>query len=137
MFNIRLISERKRLKLKQLDVANVLGISDSAYGMYERGISKMTYDSINTLEKALGFDLMYLMSGEKKSVLGGQYLDWDLLKEIKESINNWAETKGIVLSADKEILLLKHLYQHFSNQQAINQEIIVDTLQIATMNFAA
>ena len=131
MFRNRLATERKRLGLKQFEVANALGISDSAYGMYERGISKMTVENLLILESHFGFDISYVITGDIDAVTGGKLLDWTLLETIHVMVTDWAALNNLILSPEKQIKLLKVLYQHLASENALNKQQVYEILAIA------
>ena len=131
MFKNRLAAERKRLGLKQLEVANALGISDSAYGMYERGISKMTVENLLTLESHFGFDVSYIITGDIDAVAGGKLLDWALLETIHAMVADWATLNDLILSPEKQMKLLKVIYLHFASERALEKQRVYEILAIA------
>ena len=131
MFKNRLAAERKRLGLKQLEVANALGISDSAYGMYERGISKMTVENLLILESHFGFDVSYIITGDIDAVAGGKLLDWALLETIHAMVADWATLNDLILSPEKQMKLLKVIYLHFASERALEKQRVYEILAIA------
>jgi|GEM_PF-2935757 len=131
MFKNRLAAERKRLGLKQFEVANALGISDSAYGMYERGISKMTVENLLALESHFGFDISYVITGDIDAVNGGKLLDWSLLETIHVMVAHWAALNDLILSPEKQIKLLKVLYLHLASENVVDKQRVYEILAIA------
>jgi transcriptional regulator with XRE-family HTH domain len=131
MFKNRLAAERKRLGLKQFEVANALGISDSAYGMYERGISKMTVENLLALESHFGFDISHVITGEINAVTGGKLLDWSLLETIHVMVADWAALNDLILSPEKQIKLLKVLYLHLASENVLDKQRVYEILAIA------
>ena len=131
MFKNRLAAERKRLGLKQFEVANVLGISDSAYGMYERGISKMTVENLLTLESHFGFDISYVITGDIDAVTGGKLLDWSLLEIIHVMVADWAALNDLILSPEKQMKLLKVIYLHVASEKVLEKQRVYEILAIA------
>ena len=131
MFKNRLAAERKRLGLKQFEVANALGISDSAYGMYERGISKMTVENLLALESHFGFDISYAITGDINAVTGGKLLDWSLLETIHVMVADWAALNDLILSPEKQMKLLKVLYLHLASENVLDKQRVYEILAIA------
>ena len=65
-FEGRLIAERDRLGLKQVDLCARIRVSKTTQIQYEQGRRRPDVNYLIDLEK-LGFDLMYLLTGERSS----------------------------------------------------------------------
>lgn len=65
-FEGRLIAERDRLGLKQVDLCARIRVSKTTQIQYEQGRRRPDVNYLLDLEK-LGFDLMYLLTGERSS----------------------------------------------------------------------
>ena len=63
---LRLLTERKRLGLKQSDIASKLGIGRQTIHRYENNISVPSTKSVQAL-KTLGFDMDYVLTGVTSS----------------------------------------------------------------------
>lgn len=63
-FGMNLKKLRKAKGLTQAEVAQKIGVTQSAYAHYENGIRKLEADRIPTLAKALGVQLVELYGGE-------------------------------------------------------------------------
>ncbi len=63
-FSKRLREERKKLKISQVEAADLCGVSRNSWGGYERGQIMPGADVIARFT-AIGADLSYLMTGEK------------------------------------------------------------------------
>ena len=67
-FSERLKKLRKNAGLTQVDVAEKLGISQPAYGSWERGIKKPTQDNLVKIAQVLNVSVDYLVgNSEEKS----------------------------------------------------------------------
>lgn len=60
-FHVRIRRLRKELGLKQYEMASLLGLSRSAYGMYEYGTSVPAYGMLMSISDTLHVSVDYLM----------------------------------------------------------------------------
>lgn len=67
-FASRLKALRKQHKLMQKDIADKLGISESAYGFYEQGRREPSLDTINQLSDIFNVSVDYLVNGTSDAV---------------------------------------------------------------------
>lgn len=70
---LKLEYQRKRLGLKQADMAVLLGVTDSCYGQKERGYSPFSFDEVVTIHEALNKKVKKL--GEEKLSMEDIFLD--------------------------------------------------------------
>ncbi|WP_405119196.1 helix-turn-helix domain-containing protein [Pseudomonas leptonychotis] len=66
LFCVRMQEERKRLKLKQVEVAAKCGVSREIWGRYERGIAVPGGEVLYAFAN-LGADAQYIFTGERRS----------------------------------------------------------------------
>ncbi len=65
----RLHTVRKMLNMKQVDVANILGIGQNAYSMIENGKTKLSSRNRTILEKQLRVNPNFLLNGDEPILL--------------------------------------------------------------------
>jgi transcriptional regulator with XRE-family HTH domain len=65
----RLYDERMKLKLTQIQIAEILGISSQWYGKVERGFSRPSIEMLNTLYEKFNIDLTQLITGQGENNL--------------------------------------------------------------------
>lgn len=95
-FAIRLKEERKRLKIKQKEFAEELGISAQGIINYEKGARKPSLEYIDALIKK-GADIQYIYTGDRSA----SYLS----DEIKELINLYEAAPENIKKAVRAVLL--------------------------------
>jgi transcriptional regulator with XRE-family HTH domain len=130
MFGFRLAFERKRLKLSQQRVADLLGLSRSAVGMIET--DRAPLDAGRLLQLAgHGFDVLKVLTDEPGPVAAGRLLDWGLCALICERVDAWALSRGVSLPIEKKALIVKNLYLQFAARGQLDQAALDETLQMA------
>lgn len=65
---LRIKSERLKLKLTQLELADKLGVSSNYIGMLERGEKNCSLETIVNISKILDVSTDYLLMGERSIV---------------------------------------------------------------------
>lgn len=106
----RLRNERERLGLTRIDVAAATGVNRLTVYSYEKGIYPQPMDYIADVVAA-GFDLGYLISGER--ILPTMPIDelsiesFMRIEKLVDEIGH--DAKGRPLAADKRRLLVEHL----------------------------
>lgn len=130
MFGSRLAAERKRLKLSQESVANVLGTSRSVVGMIETDQTALGAERLLKLGAA-GFDVLKVLTNEPGKTASGRLLNWELALKISDAVDDWARMRGVKLRPEKKALLVKHLYLQFASREQIDESLLNETLQMA------
>lgn len=130
MIEDRLAAERRRLKLSQQQVGDLLGLSRSAVAMLESGRAPLYVDRLVALGEH-GFDIFKVLTGESGHAAAGQLLDWPLALQITERVDTWTASRGIALPPDKRILLIKHLYSLFAQRGALDSKTLSELLELA------
>lgn len=130
MFGIRIASERKRLKLSQQRVADLLGLSRSLVAMIETDRAPLDAERLLELGSN-GFDVMKVLTDEPGHVAAGRMLDWRLSTTISERVDAWAQARGVALPPEKKAIIVKHLYLQFSSRGEIDEATLRETLQMA------
>ena len=98
-FEGRLIAERDRLGLKQVDLCARIRVSKTTQIQYEQGRRRPDVSYLVYLEK-LGFDLMYLLTGERSSTA--------LSAEHQNLIDAQGNTRQGVIGSARENPALAH-----------------------------
>lgn len=129
MFGLRLLSERKRLKLSQEDVANVLGISRSMVSTIETDQTSLGAERLLKLGEA-GFDVLKVLTDEPGKTAAGRLLNWELALKISAEVDDWERTRGVKLHPEKKAMLVKHLYLQFAAHEQIDGTRLNETLQM-------
>lgn len=130
MFGKRLAEERERLGLSQKALGEIWGIGRSGVAMIETRSSMVDVERVNNL-RSFGFDTLYLLFGERGRVAAATLLDWDLTTRILEAIRKWSSSRGLNLPVEKEVLILKLLYERFAADGVVDEKKIEETLRIA------
>ena len=96
-FSSRLVEERKRLKIKQKELASILGIHINSQLDYEKGRIPSFGSYLERLSE-LGFDIQYIISGERgHPVLSSE--DADLLEKYRNAPSAFRMAAVSALSA--------------------------------------
>lgn len=130
MFGKRLAQERQRVGLSQRELAERLGLGRSALGMIETDRSAIVLERLIAVGD-LGFDVQYILSGEPSPVAAARLLNWELLGAILAGVREWTQKREISLPPDKEMLILKLLYEHFAERGMVDDDAISRALQFA------
>ena len=78
-FAIRLRKLRKKRKLTQVDVGDMLGVSGENVSRYERGLSYPTADKLLTLSKNFQVSMNYLLADDDIDIAAADMDDVELL----------------------------------------------------------
>jgi len=70
-FGVRLVQERRRLKIKQADLAKLLDRSKVTQVSYEAGLTCPDAEYLSALDK-LGADIYYIITGEQPEAIRGE-----------------------------------------------------------------
>lgn len=130
MIGKRISEERQRLGLSQKDVAEMWAIGRSMVATIETGRSPLDVERLLELGKA-GFDIHYVLYGERSPVAASRLLDWKLMAKIVDEVHKWSQAHEIRLPPEKEVLILKLLYEHFASSGIVDDEAINQILQLA------
>jgi transcriptional regulator with XRE-family HTH domain len=130
MFGIRLSFERKRLKLKQAEVAVMLGTSRSMISMLESDQTPLDAERLLILGQN-GFDVLKVLTDEPGQVTAGRLLNWQLCVSISERVDAWLRAHEVQFSAEKKAMVVKHLYLQFAAHAHIDETVLSETLKMA------
>ncbi len=130
MMGPRLAQERRRLKLSQRQLGDLLGISRSAVGMIETGRVAIDVERLLQLGES-GIDVLRLLTNEPGNVAAGRMLDWSLCTEIYQRVDAYALDCGIPLSAEKRAIVGKHLYIQFSARGLFDESTLREAVEMA------
>lgn len=130
MFGSRLAQERKRLGLNQRDLADRMGVGRSAVGMIETDRSPLDAERLVNLG-AHGFDVLYVLTGERGHVAAGRLLDWDLCIAISQRVSDWSKRRGVRLSNEKMAALVKLLYLQAALRGTLDDSTFDESMRIA------
>lgn len=126
----RIAEERRRLRWTQQQLADQLDLGRSAVAMLETGRSQPDVPKLMELERE-GFDVLFVLTGERSELAAARYLNWSLLQAISDAVRRWSETRGVALPTEKEWLVVRSLYERFAAEGVIDGKILDTTLQIA------
>lgn len=130
MLGNRLAEERKRLGLNQKDLGDLLGLGRSSVAMIETGKAGLDAMRVAGLRSA-GFDLDYLLFGEREDRRAGEVLNWELLFAIIEHLNDRCRRKKVRLSPEKVKAIVKHVYLQLVEKGDVDEATLESILRIA------
>jgi hypothetical protein len=130
VFGTRLAEERKRLKLNQKELGDLLGVGRSAIAMIETDRAGLDGMRVASLRSA-GFDVQYLLFGVRQSLDFGQGLDWDLLFAIIDRVTDRCRRKKIRLPPEKMKVIVKHVYLQLAERGEIDEATVDSILRVA------
>jgi transcriptional regulator with XRE-family HTH domain len=121
VFGDRLAEERRRLGLTQADLAGLLGVKRSAVAMMETGRSGLEATRVASLRDA-GFDVHYLLFGERGAIEFGHGFDWDLFFEILNDVELSFRASGLEQPNTNQMkALVRDLYLRLAGRRADEQ----------------
>lgn len=130
MFGLRLASERKRLGMTQKELGERLGIGRSAIGMIET--DRAPVDAARLVDLGSdGFDVLYVLAGERGKVAAGRMIDWELCLSIVYKVQAWQKRRGVSFPPEKEAMVIKHLYLQVAERGRIDSATLEETLRMA------
>jgi transcriptional regulator with XRE-family HTH domain len=130
MFGNRLADERRRLGLKQQDVAQYFGMTRSAVTMMELEHTSLDAERLLILGKN-GFDVLKILTGEEGVVAAGRIVNWELALGIEARVDEWARSRGKTLSSEKRVLLTKHLYLRSAARGHVQDEELDELMRMS------
>lgn len=130
MFGKRLAEERRRLGRSQDDFAQIIDIGRSGYASIEVDRAPLDVSRLMTLGEKADVDVLYVLFGEPTSQAAGNRLDWTLVEGILKGMHSWATEHNINIPPQKQMLLLKLLYQKLALQGQIDVQSLEDTLKL-------
>jgi transcriptional regulator with XRE-family HTH domain len=128
-FAKRLRAERARLNLSQAQLAVSGNVSKTTQVGYESDSHVPDLEYLSRIE-SLGIDQTYLLFGIYKSNFVLKEFDWDLLADINEALNEWAEENNVRIPSHKFSDLLHLLYEQFIETRVIEPEVLARTLRL-------
>lgn len=117
--------ERLRLGLTQTQLAEVGGVSKATQVAYEADSTRPHAEYLSRVAGA-GVDVTWLLTGHRAR----QGIQWDLLFEIRDLIDEWAAERDKPTSAAEKDGLLRNLYSQFCADQHIDAEQVAATFRL-------
>jgi transcriptional regulator with XRE-family HTH domain len=130
MFGKRLADERRRLGRSQDDFARAISIGRSGYASVEGERVPFDLSRLLTLGETEGVDLWYVLTGKSTAQVVAQQINWNLFEGIWMGIHNWSISSGIQIPPEKQILLLKLLYQKMASEERVDAQSLHDALRL-------
>lgn len=117
--------ERLRLGLTQTQLAEVGGVSKATQVAYEADSTKPHAEYLSRVSEA-GVDVTWLLTGQRAR----PSVQWDLLFEIRDLIEEWAAERGKPTTAAEKDGLLRNLYAQFCADRHIDEEQVAATFRL-------
>lgn len=117
--------ERLRLGFTQTQLAEVGGVSKATQVAYEADSTKPHAEYLSHVA-GVGVDVAWLLTGHRAR----QGVQWDLLFEIRDLIDEWAAERGKPTTAAEKDGLLRNLYAQFCSDQHIDAEQVAATFRL-------
>lgn len=130
MFGPRIADERRRLGWSQKDLAERLGVGRSAIGMLETDRSPLDAERLVNLGTD-GFDVLYVLTGERGHIAAGRLIDWELCASIAQRVYDWSHRRNVRLPATKAAAIVKLLYLQTAARGALDEGTFEETIGIA------
>jgi transcriptional regulator with XRE-family HTH domain len=130
MFGKRLAEERRRLGRSQDDFAQAIDIGRSGYAAIEGDRAPLDVARLVMLGERSGVDVMYVLSGERASLAAGHLLDWSLVEGILMGVHSWATAHNITVPPEKQMALLRLLYQKLAVRGQMDAQSLEDALRL-------
>lgn len=124
-FGQNLRAERLRLGLTQAQLATVGGVSKATQVAYEGGSTSPDARYLSRVAER-GVDVVWLLIG-RRAMPGVQ---WELLFEIRDLIDEWADDRGKETPQAVRDGLLRTLYAQFISDRQIDAEQLAATFRL-------
>lgn len=98
----RLVSERNRLEIKQIELSSLLDITPVTTRKYEQGISPIPSDKLEILHQK-GFDINYIITGKIRDVAGSEEdknLKNRIIKKSNRDVADFEKLQKIEVAPD-------------------------------------
>jgi transcriptional regulator with XRE-family HTH domain len=125
-FGKRLKAERQRLGLTQTAFAERGGVSKVTQGAYESDSTRPDVAYLSRLADA-GVDILWITTGRRAS----PGIDWDLIDELLELIDEWASERKKTPSRAERKDLLRVLYSQFIQEGRIDTSAAAAVFRLA------
>jgi transcriptional regulator with XRE-family HTH domain len=125
-FGKKLKTERQRLGLTQAAFAERGGVSKVTQAAYESDATRPDVAYLSRLADA-GVDILWITTGRRAS-LG---IDWDLIDELLELIDEWASERKKAPSRAERKDLLRVLYSQFIQEGRIDTSAAAAVFRLA------
>jgi transcriptional regulator with XRE-family HTH domain len=129
-FGARLTQERRRLGRSQADLARTAQITKTTQLAYEQGSRLPGLDYLLRVS-ASGLDLWFLLWGTPHKLHVIQSLDWDLLGEIHEAMDQWLLDNDLSITPRKRIELSRLIYELGLAKDGFDLEDVRRVLKLA------
>ncbi|WP_456990189.1 helix-turn-helix domain-containing protein [Lysobacter sp. A286] len=124
-FGEHLRIERRRLGVNQTTLAEVGGVSKATQVAYEAGSTRPDAAYLAKVADA-GVDVYWLLTGRRSAPT----IQWGLLFEIRDLIDEWAAERGKQTSQAERDGLLRNLYAQFCSERQIDPEQLAATFRL-------
>jgi len=114
-FGHRLRLERTRLKMTQSEFAVIGGVSKATQAAYEADATRPDVSYLARLAEAR-IDHGFLLTGVRTR----KGVQWELLEEIRELVEEWAREQHSPPSEERKRLLCRNFYNQFCESGAID-----------------
>jgi transcriptional regulator with XRE-family HTH domain len=125
LFGYFLKTERIRLKLNQSEFAALGGVSKATQVAYEADATEPQLAYLWRLAEA-GVDFAWVLIGRR----GAKGPQWDLLFEIRDLVEVWAQERSTPPPQEQKDRLLRSLYNQFSANGQIEREEVESTFRM-------
>jgi transcriptional regulator with XRE-family HTH domain len=128
-FAPRLVQERHRLCLSQVDLARVGQVTKQTQMAYEQGDRVPGLEYLMRVSEA-GLDFTYLVWGVREGEHIAESFNWELLAMILEEMNRWALDNDLELEPRKRVKFSQALYVHLHAKDRVEPQDVVRFLQL-------
>lgn len=105
----RLREERRRLGLSQDELARTAGVSRATVAGYELGKTSPDLAYLLSIGEA-GVDTHFVMNGHRFADASLGMIDWKIITELMEAVNDFAEANSLVITLEKRVRIVRVLY---------------------------
>jgi transcriptional regulator with XRE-family HTH domain len=125
----RFQEERKRLRHSMDSFAVALGVSKSSISKYEAGKTEPSHSTLEAAAHA-GADVLYLVTGQRLAEATADSIDWEMMRQIANGVETWANNMNLHISVDKKVELMKVLYKRFAESKVVSDSAIEETVRL-------
>lgn len=125
-FGKRLKTERQRLGSTQTEFAERGGVSKVTQAAYESDSTRPDIVYLSKLADA-GVDVLWVTTGRREP----NCIDWDLVDELLELIDEWASERKKATTRDERKDLLRVLYSQFVQEGRVDTPTAAAVFRLA------
>lgn len=127
--NLRFREERKRLGYTLDTFGAALSVSKSTIAYYETGKTEPNRESLEKAE-SVGADIFYIVTGRRLADEVAQQFDWDLLGEVLQCVERWADKFKLKIASEKKLKLIMLLYKQFSATKTVEDSVVEEMVKL-------